>query len=125
MKLSDLKTGMHVMFRNGDEYIVLKDTCLFDSSITDDTYAKDIVKRLDGGSHTSLENYNENFSNAHGFEDLDIVEVYTCNCVSNILASVKDEPNAFARIFADLRPTMTIKEAEEKFGIKISDRKED
>lgn len=97
MKLSDLKTGMHVILRDGDEYIVLKDTCLclFDY----DTYGKNIIKRLNGGLYTSLNNYNEDFTNADEFKTLDIVEVYTCDCVSAILKSVKDEPNSFSLIF--------------------------
>ena len=121
MKLSDLKTGMHVILRGGDEYIVLKDTCLIDSfCINDNAYHKNIIKRLNGGSYTSLNNYNEDFTNANELTELDIVEVYTCDCDSAILKSVKDEPDSFARIFVG-RPIMTREEVEEKFGIKIVD----
>ena len=117
MKLSDLKTGMHVILRDGDEYIVFKDTCF--SFCTNDAYLKDIIKGLNGGTYTSLNNYDEDFTNIDGIKDLDIVEVYRCDFTSSIFESVKDEPDAFTLIFAE-RPIMTRKEAEEKFGIKIS-----
>lgn len=118
MKLSDLKTGMHVIVREGDEYIVLKDTCLFDSYSFYGTYAKNILKALHGGAFTSLDNYNEDFTTINGIKNIDIVEVYTCNYPSAIFESVKDAPDVFTLIFAE-QPIMTIKEAEEKFGIKI------
>lgn len=116
MKLSDLKTGMHVILRDGDEYIVLKDTCL---CLFYDTYGKNIIKNLNAKTYTSLDNYNEDFINADGFKTLDIVEVYTCDCVSDILESVKDEPNAFTRIFEERPTKMTLEEIEKELGYKI------
>lgn len=118
MKLSDLKTGMHVILRDGDEYIVLKDTCLY-STYDYDTYEKNIIKRLNSKAYTSLDNYNEDFTSTR-FKDLDIVEVYSCNCVTAILESVKNEPDSFIRIFEE-RPTkkMTLEEIEKELGYKI------
>lgn len=117
MKLSDLKTGMHVILRDGDEYIVLKDTCLclFDH----DTYGKNIIKKLNDGLYTSLNNYNEDFTNADEFKTLDIVEVYTCNYVSVILKSVKDTPDSFTRIFLEKPKKMTLEEIEKVLGYRV------
>lgn len=118
MKLSDLKTGMHVILRDGDEYIVLKDTCLY-SNYDYDTYEKNIIKTLNSRTYTSLNNYNEDFTSAIS-NWLDIVEVYTCNCVTAILESVKNEPDSFIRIFEE-KPTkkMTLEEIEKELGYKI------
>lgn len=116
MKLSDLKTGMHVILRDGNEYIVLKDTCL---CLFYDTYGKNIIKNLNGATYTSLDNYNEDFTNTDGFKNLDIVEVYTCDCVSAILKSAKDEPDSFTRIFEERPTKMTLEEIEKELGYKI------
>lgn len=117
MKLSELKTGMHVILRDGNEYIVLKDTCLclFDT----DTYGKNIIKKLNGATYTSLDNYNEDFTNTDGLKNLDIVEVYTCDCVSAIFKSAKDKPYSFTRIFEERPTKMTLEEIEKELGYKI------
>lgn len=118
MKLSDLKTGMHVILRNGDEYIVLKDTCLY-SNYDYDTYEKNIIKTLNRRTYINLNNYNEDFTNTTS-NWLDIVEVYTCNCVTAILESVKNEPDSFIRIFEErLTKKMTLEEIEKELGYKI------
>lgn len=122
MKLSDLKTGMHVILRDGDEYIVLKDTCLCNclcNAYDYDTYEKNIIKTLNSKTYTSLDNYNEDFTSTR-FKGLDIVEVYTCDCITAILESVKNEPDSFIRIFEE-RPTkkMTLEEIEKELGYKI------
>lgn len=126
-RLSDLKTGMHVILRDGDEYIVLKDTCLYNSNYDYDTYEKNIIKTLNSRTYTSLNNYNEDFTSAISNE-LDIVEVYTCNYITAILESVKNEPDSFTRIFEEKptkifeeKPTkkMTLEEIEKELGYKI------
>lgn len=120
MKLNELKTGMHVILRDGSEYIVLKDTCLYSnySNYDYDTYEKNIIKTLNSRTYTSLNNYNEDFTSAIS-NWLDIVEVYTCNYVTAILESVKNEPDSFTRIFEERTKKMTLEEIEKELGYKI------
>jgi hypothetical protein len=114
MTKSDLKTGMHVVTRDGIEYMVLKDT----------TYNKDILVAVHedecGGSWRELDDYNDNMTYKRHSDD-DIVKVYApiyeyttldykYDCLHEGLADV---------IFAE--ETMTKAEAEAKFGIRIVD----
>ena len=120
MTLSELKTGMHVVLRDGGEYIVLKDTCL-KGSLSDD-YNKDIIKEIpsNGDSFTSLSNYNEDMTHNWGFKGIDIVAVYNCNNVCDMFRSIKDVDVSFTQIFAE-EDTITREEAEKRLGVKIVD----
>ena len=120
MTLSELKTGMHVVLRDGGEYIVLKDTCL-KGSLSDD-YNKDIIKEIpsNGDGFTSLSNYNEDMTNNWGFKGIDIVAVYNCNNVCDMFKSIKDVDVSFTQIFAE-EDTITREEAEKRLGVKIVD----
>lgn len=119
MTLRELKTGMHVVLRDGGEYIVLKDTCL-EGSLSD--YNKDIIKAipLNDGGFTSLSNYNEDMTHNWGFKEIDIIAVYNCNNVCDIFKSIKDADTSFVQIFAE-EDTITRKEAEQRLGVKIVD----
>ena len=120
MTLNDLKTGMHVIYRDGSEYLVLKDTCFGDRD--DDDYVKDVIVEIPKSGHcfTSLKNYNKDFTNSSGFKNIDIVAVYSCDNVVYALDSVKDKPEAFTQIFAEEKP-ITRAESEEILGVKIID----
>lgn len=120
MTLDELKTGMHVIYRDGGEYLVLKDTCLGDRD--DDDYVKDVIVKIPKSEHgfTSLKNYNKDFTSANGFRNIDIVAVYNCDNVVYVLDSVKDKPEAFTQIFEEEKP-LTRKEAEKLLGRRIVD----
>ena len=121
MTLDELKTGMHVVIREGGEYLVLKNTCLGDRDNSD--YVKDVIVEISKSGHgffTSLTNYNKDMSNACGFRNLDIVTVYNCDNVIYVLDSVNDNPKAFTQIFEEEKP-LTRAEAEKLLGRKIVD----
>lgn len=119
MTLKELKTGMHVVLRDGGEYTVLKDTCL-GGALSD--YNNDIIKEIpsNGNDFTSLSNYNRDMTSNWGFKDIDIVAVYNCNNVNDIFKSIKDADTSFVQIFAE-EDTITRKEAEQRLGVKIVD----
>lgn len=120
MTLSELKTGMHIIYRDGSEYLVLKDTCFGDRD--DDDYVKDVIVEIPKSGHcfTSLKNYNKDFTIASGFRSIDIVAVYNCDNVVYVLDSVKDKPEAFTQIFEEEKP-ITRAEAEKLLSRKIID----
>lgn len=114
MTKSELKTGMHVVARDGAEYVVLKNTA----------YNKDILIVVHEdeyrGSWRELEDYNDNMTSKTRSDD-DIIKVYApiyeyttleykFDCCHEGLADM---------LFAE--EAMTKKEAEQKFGIRIVD----
>ena len=114
MTLNDLKTGMHVVTRDGIEWMVLKDT----------TFNKDLLIAVHEDEHrnswSELKDYNDNMTHKIKRDD-DIVRVYApiyeyttldykYDCLHEGLADI---------IFAE--ETMTKAEAEAKFGIRIVD----
>lgn len=114
MTLNDLKTGMHVVARDGIEYMVLKDT----------VYNKDILIAVHedecGGSWREFEDYNNNMTNKNHRDD-DIIKVYAPIYQYTILDYKFDclHEGIADMIFAE--ETMTKEEAEQKFGIRIVD----
>ena len=119
MTLNELKTGMHVVTRDGDEYIVLKDTCYGDKC--EDDYYKDIIMGiLPLHIYTGLSNYREDMTNKYDLEGLDIVAVYSCDVNICAFESIKDNPQAFTQIYAEEKP-ITRAEAEKLLGRKIVD----
>ena len=113
MTLSELKTGMHVVTRDGIEYVVLKDT----------TYNKDIIVAVHDDDHADcwgeLKDYNNDMTHKNTRE-YDIVRVYmpmfeytTIKCKFDCDEGISD------MIFSE--ETMTKAEAEKKFGIRIVD----
>ena len=114
MTLNDLKTGMHVVTRDGMEMIVLRDT----------TFNKDIFVAVHedecGGSWREFEDYNNNLTNKK-HRDSDIVRVYAPIYEYTTLDyKFDDKYDGIANmVFAE--ETMTKAEAEQKFGIRIVD----
>ena len=120
MTLSELKTGMHVVLRNGEEGIVFRDTTCVD-----------LIVMLNG-MHSELNNewYDDGFKYFKHtmFSELDIVKVYDIDIIHCrlMLKSVNnkenDEENLYAinLIYAEEEP-ITRAEAEKLLGRKIVD----
>lgn len=117
MTLNDLKTGMHVVTRDGSEWVVLRDTIFSDKDILvavdeDDAY----------GNWLSLNGYNNNMTLIdREFDNFDIIRIYQPKYEHTTLDYKLDCcPEDYANmIFAE--ETMTKTEAEQKFGIRIVD----
>ena len=120
MTLDELKTGMHVITRDGTEFVVLKNTCCGDKD--NDTYYTDVIVEIPtiGHTFTGLSNYREDMTNQMGMKKLDIVAVYSCDSIIYVFESIKDKPQAFTQIYAEEEP-ITRAEAEKLLGRKIID----
>ena len=120
MALKELKTGMHVITRDGSEYVVLKDTCCGDKF--KDNYYTDVIVEIPTSGHTftGLSNYRKDMTHNSDLKSLDIVAVYSCDNVVYILDSVKDNSLAFTQIFEEEKP-ITRAEAEKLLSRKIID----
>ena len=115
MTLNDLRTGMHVVTRDGTEWVVLRDTMFRNKDILvavheDDKYS----------SWFDLKKYNQNMTMINrGCKHLDIIRVYQPKYEFTTLDYKLDchDEDLSDIIFAE--ETMTKAEAEEKFGIRI------
>jgi hypothetical protein len=118
MTKDDLKTGMHVVTREGMEFVVLKDTLFADGDILVAPHDEDDKS----GNWLPLDKYNDNltFDNAE-FSCFDIVRVYQPKYEFTTLEYKLDcsDVDLSDIIFAE--EVMTRAEAEEKFGIRIID----
>lgn len=125
MTINDLKTGMHVVLRNGDEMIVMKgakkgEEGLIDLSngIADDGTFK--------GTWCDLSFYNDNMTHFHYDDDdsmskYDIVKVYDIAIYDDaVFTKIKDNHDYDDTIIY-VEEVMTKAEAEKKFGIRIVD----
>lgn len=72
MKLSDLKTGMRIVLRNGQELIVLKDV------ITPNGKKEDMYVKKDGG-FMAASDYNDDMTRKSADKEWDITKVYEQN----------------------------------------------
>ena len=72
MKLKDLKTGMRIILRNGQEYIVLNNV------ITPYKEKGDIYILVDGGWMSSS-SYNDDLTCKGDYKEYDIMKVYVQN----------------------------------------------
>lgn len=114
MTLNDLKTGMHVVTRDGVEYVVLKDT----------SFNKDMIIAVHEDEFRNcwgeLQSYNENMTHKNQ-RDKDIVKVYAPIYEYTTLAYKFDccYEGMADMLFAE--EIMTKAEAEQKFGIRIVD----
>lgn len=85
MKLKDLKTGMRIILRNGQEYIVLEDV------ITPYEEGKEDMYILVNGGWMSSNSYNDDLTCKGNSRDYDIMEVYAQNNGEYIDGSVLDK----------------------------------
>lgn len=114
---SDLKTGMHVVTREGMEFVVLKDTLFADEDILVAPHEDD-----KSGDWLPLNKYNDNltYSDAE-FSCLDIVRVYQPRYEFTALEYKLDCSDVDLSDIVFAEEVMTKAEAEEKFGIRIVD----
>ena len=115
MTINDLKTGMHVVLRNGEEGIVFRDTT-----------CGDLIVMLNG-MHTEFNEWYNGMKHTM-FSELDIVKVYdidTIHCglmLKSVNNKEDDEENSSVvyLIYAEEEP-ITRAEAEKLLGRKIVD----
>jgi hypothetical protein len=118
MTINDLKTGMHVVTRDGSEWVVLRDTMFRDKDILVAVHEDDKC-----GNWLGLNRYNQNMTTIdREFDDFDIVRVYQpvyeCTTLKYKLDTCPDS-DLVNMLFAE--EIMTKAEAEQKFGIRIID----
>lgn len=115
MTKDDLKTGMHVVTRNGTELVVLKDT-VFDEDVIIAVYEDE-----SRGNWISLNNYHNNLIHK-AYADFDIVKIYQPTCEYSVFEHKFNRcPNDNSEMLIFEEETMTKAEAEQKFGIRITD----
>lgn len=113
MKLSDLKTGMRIILRNGEEYIVLKNV------ITPEGKREDMYVQKNCG-FMKQSSYNEDFTTKDSDKSWDIIKVYTQNQGRFLDASVLScEIEEMDLIWKEDKKEMTIKEIEKELGYSI------
>ena len=116
MTIDELKTGMHVVFRNNEEGIVLRDTT-----------CGDLIVELDDGCHTEFNKRYNGFKHSI-YNSLDIVKVYdidTLHC-DLMFESVNNKENdedysSFVNLIYTEEEPITKAEAERLLGRKIVD----
>lgn len=118
MTINDLKTGMHVVTRDGSEWIVLRDTMFRDKDILVGVHEDDKC-----GNWLSLKGYNQNMTTTdREFEDFDIIRVYQpvyeCTTLEYKFDCCPDDDFA-DMIFAE--DIITKAEAEQRLGVRIVD----
>jgi hypothetical protein len=117
MTLNELKTGMHVVTKDGSEWVVLKDTMFRDKDILVAVHEDDRW-----GNWLSLKGYNQNMTIIdREFEDFDIVRVYQPVYEFTTLEYKLDCSDTDLSDIVFAEEVMTKAEAEEKFGIRIVD----
>lgn len=124
MKLKDLKTGMRIILRDGQEYIVLKNV------ITPCTSEKEVDMYIctDGGWMSSI-SYNDDLTAKNReYKKFDIIKVYAQNNGEYIDARVLDKN---ALVYMDKiwerkeKKKMTVSEICEELGYDVEIVKED
>jgi hypothetical protein len=112
MKLSELKTGMHVVLRNGHEGIVFRNGNFEDN-----------IVMIDSGLHSKLSDHEENMRSVYNWtHECDIVRVYDIDPKYTLhMFDYVDNKDYEGVTLIYAEETMTRKEAEEKFGVRIVD----
>lgn len=116
MKLSDLKTGMHVITRNGDEYVVMRDVVTHADGQTGTSPI--IMTNIKYCAWLNLKEYAEDltlYDNEFGIQ-----KVYMPRYYRSLVTSVEIKPEDFVLIWK--RPTkkqMTLEEIEEALGYEV------
>lgn len=124
MKLSDLKTGMIVTIRRGDEFVVFKDFCLSDEC--KNICHTGIICNAGTRTWTTLENFNEEMKCINSIlgKDFDIIKVEVVAHPYSF--SVMDyEKHKRKTLWNDIIKEVTMAELEEMFGCKVNIVKED
>ena len=121
-KLSDLRTGMHVTLRNGNEYVVLRDDNGICALRRNDCKMV-LVSLVEDDSWFNEESFNEDLT-CESFPEWDIVKVtqpsYICDILSSKKLNInKNAHNHFVEVFSNPIRKMTMKEIEEALGYKV------
>lgn len=118
MTKDELKTGMHVVTRDGSEWVVLRDTMFNDKDILMVVHEDDKC-----GNWLSFKAYNQNMTTINReFDDFDIIKVYQPVYEYTTLEYKFDccpEDDLVDMIFAE--ETMTKAEVEKLLGVRIID----
>ena len=121
MKKSDIKNGMHVITKGGEEYVVVSDVyapCQIDNGNT----AKVAMLGLNGG-WMNLDQYGEECDKPSDIEEddwqYDIEEVYAPKYYTYTFESVKQFKHDFTRLWKRGVKTMTKAEIEAELGYEI------
>lgn len=114
MKKSDIKNGMHVITKNGIEYIVMSNVEANDQIVTPNT----IMVRVNDYGWLSLDSYSDDLR--HENDDVyDIETVYAPRYYREVLSSVHDNIN-FIKVWERPIPkSMTKEEIEAELGYEI------
>lgn len=105
LKKSDLKTGMHLTFKDGTSTILLKDTAY-----------GDILAKTTDGHYFKFDNWDENLIHSHN-SNHNIREVWNGEIPSSCILGKKARWDFLAEIDNPIEVTM--RDIEKKFGHKI------
>ena len=126
MKKSEIKNGMHVITKGGDEYIIMSDVYA-PKQINDNNTAKVTMLGLDGG-WMNFDQYDDDLCFRDTVDEVedddvwyDIEEVYVPNYYTWTLESVLKERNKndFTRLWKRSVKKMTKAEIETELGYEI------
>ena len=84
MVLSELKTGMRVILRDGSENVVFKDMNY--NSI----YHSNILLDINEGTYISLREYSNDMTMTNDDSEFDIMQVYTIDDSFNVMIKLSD-----------------------------------
>ena len=114
MTLSELKTGMHVVLRNGDEMVVMK------GAQNEDGIVNLPNTTSDRGSWCDLSTYRNNMTNLT-MSSLDIVRVYDIHIYYDaVFKNIKNNHEYDDMIIYE-EEAITRAEAERRLGVRIID----
>ena len=120
--LSDLRTGMHVILRNGNEYVILKDddgVCAVNRSDCKMVF----ISLVEDGSWFDEDSFNEDLT-CEGYPEWDIVKVtqplYVCDILSSKKLNInKHSRNSFVEVYPNPIKKMTLEDIEKELGHKF------
>lgn len=118
MKKHDLATGMHVICKNGDEYVLIKNVDTHMSGQTKITSVPMISVKNNGW--LDLRDYTEDLKDVNCFEEFDIQKVYMPKYYRCVISPIYAIPEDYELIWE--RPEkkkMTLEEIEEALGYEI------
>lgn len=124
MKKSDIKNGMHVITKGGEEYIIMSDVYA-PKQINEHRIAKVVMLNLDGG-WMNFDKYDDDLCFRDTIYDAadddslyDIDEVYVPNYYSWTLESALKNKEDFTRLWKRSVKKMTKAEIEAELGYEI------
>ena len=114
MKLSDLETGMHVICKNGDEYVLIKNVTTHTSGQVKIVSAPMIA--INDTGWMDLMDYTEDLKDLDD-EEFDIQEIYMPRYYRCVITPIYARPEDFELVWRrPVKKQMTLKEIEEALG---------